>query len=416
MSKLAAFLSLTVFILPWTVHALSLDNLESRARDRNPQLREARQAWKTLDAQVISAGAWPDPTFSYIDERFPSGTAGVEAEAIRHYRVEQPVQFPGKLSREAEMKRHEALIAKNEYSALELEILGQVQEMAYQLYLTDRSTQLAQQSVDVLQSALRTSQARLAGGQTSAADVFMAQTELRRMEGLAFGQRQARVLAQIQLNSLLDQPTETPLDSVTPPPFKDLPQSLQDLLLLATAHSPWIQYGDHQTHHSETMLARSRLDYAPDFGLIAEREETSSGPAGRQLGVTVTFPLWVKRPWGNVKAAQEHLLETQARADERAAMVRRMVHMEFTEVHTHLIQAERYRDGIIPASESTLRVVRQQYASGQTDFLRFLEAFRAWLNAELDYENEIYHYAEHKAQLERWVGVALPPDEKGAVR
>ena len=75
---------------------LSLPDLLLKARDSNPDLLAARQSWKVKLANVSPARAWPDPTFTYIDEKFPSGMTGVDPEHIRHYRVEQMIPFPWK--------------------------------------------------------------------------------------------------------------------------------------------------------------------------------------------------------------------------------------------------------------------------------------------------------------------------------
>jgi len=172
----------------WAGEALSLPALLLRARDNNPEIIEARHGWKVKLEEVAPTRAWPDPTFTYIDEKFPSGVEGVGPLRMRHYRIEQMIPFPGKLTNDARMKYHEALIAEAKYRATTLNIFRDVRSRYYQLYLTDQLIALAQESVNVLKQTLSSAQARLAGGQSSTADVFMVQTELRRMENMLFEQ------------------------------------------------------------------------------------------------------------------------------------------------------------------------------------------------------------------------------------
>src|SRR5271167_4694821 len=101
---------------------LSLPELLLKARDNNLDVIAARQAWKVMQDEVAPMRAWPDPTFTYIDEKFPSGVEGVGPEHIHHYRIEQMIPFPGKLSNDARMKNHEALIAEAKYRATTLEV------------------------------------------------------------------------------------------------------------------------------------------------------------------------------------------------------------------------------------------------------------------------------------------------------
>jgi outer membrane protein TolC len=138
-----------------------------------------------------------------------------------------------------------------------------------------------------------------------------------------------------------------------------------------------------------------------------ERETATDGDAGRQIGIGVTFPLWLSRPWGLTKSANAHFLETDAMAQGMRNMVMKMVHMELTETNTHLTLARNYQKDILPTAQSNLKIVRQQYASGRGDFLRVLEAFRAWIETNNEYQEQLYHYSEHWSLLQKWVGIDL---------
>jgi cobalt-zinc-cadmium efflux system outer membrane protein len=387
--------------------ALSLSAVLLRARDNNPDIQAARQAWRAKEADIRPAGTWDNPTFSYTDENFPSGVAGVPTEKIRHYRIEQMIPFPGKLTGEARMKYHEALIAESEYRAKLLEVLRDVRMRYYQLYLTDQQILLAAQSVDILKDALRTAQARVGSNQSSTSDIFMAETELGKMNNALFEAQQARLLVQFQLNRLLKQSTDTPLGLAQPPELKDLPVALADLQTLAHRNDPSYLAAIHEIEHAQAMLTRTKLNYAPDFGLMYEREESPDGPAGRQIGISVSFPLWLQRPWGQVESAKAHILEAEANSQSMQDEVDQMVHMEFIETTTHLRLSRNFINAILPSAASNVKIARQQYASGQSDFVRMLEAFRSWIDVHDSYEEELYHYGEHWSELERWTGVDL---------
>lgn len=384
---------------------LVLKDLILKARERNPEVLSARQAWKVKRLDISASGSWPNPRLSYIDERFPSSNAGASTEKIQHYRVEQEIPFPGKLTSESKMKYHESLLASTEYRAKLLDVERDVRMRFYQIYLTDQKIDLAQQTLEVLRNAVQTAQSRMASGRSSASDVFMAQTELRKMENVLYTEQQARVIAAIELNTLLDQPTDTPLGPAAVTPLVDLPGTLEEFRQAAKRNAPQYLAAVHEINHSRAMQRRSRLDWAPDFGVMAEREVMPGGTAGRQLGVSLSFPLWARRPWYQAASAKEHISEAIASGRSMENMVLKMVHMEYVETQTHLGLARRYENGVLPAALSNLRVARQQYASGQGDFPRFLEALRSWLEAHNQYQEAVYHYAEHWTELGRWTGV-----------
>jgi len=216
----------------WAGEALSLPTLLLKARDNNPDLIAARHGWKVKLEEVAPTRTWPDPTFTYIDEKFPSGVAGVDPMPMKHYRIEQMIPFPGKLTNDARMKYHEALIAEATYRATTLNVFRDVRSRFYQLYLTDQLIALAQESVNVLKQTLASAQARLAGGQSSTADVFMVQTELRRMENMLYEQKQQRTLITIELDTLLNDPVEKELGTAQPPDLKEIQTGLPGIRIL----------------------------------------------------------------------------------------------------------------------------------------------------------------------------------------
>jgi hypothetical protein len=284
---------------------LSLHALLEAAKERNPDIKAARQSWKVVQAEISPANTWPNPTFTYVDEKFPSGMAGVDPAPVKHYRFEQMVPFPGKISGESRMKHHEALVAESTYRAKMNDVLSDVRIRYYQLYRTDQKISLAKQTVEALRSILQTAQSRLASGQSTTSDIFMAQMELRKMENMLFQEQQERTLAEIEINTLLDQPTDTKLGAAQPPELIDLPVSLGELQSLAKENNPQYQATKHETNHARAMISRNRLEYAPDFEFMYERESAPEGDAGRQIGVGITFPLWLSRPWGLAKSANE---------------------------------------------------------------------------------------------------------------
>ena len=408
MHRLFFLLSVGIAIYPaWGAETLSLEGLLAKARTHNPDVIAAAASWRSAKAAARPAGTWPSPTFRWAEERRPTGIPGMEGVPMRILGAEQMIPFPGKLTYEMRLKQHDAAAAQARYHDALLTLTRDVRRTYYQLYLTEQSIGLAEQSAAILKSVLGTSQARLASNQTSASDVFMAQTELRRMENMLFEQRQERLKIQAELNALLNQAADTPLGNASAPILRDLPYSLAELQAMARQQSPLLAESHEEKHHGKTMRARERLAFAPDFTVTAERETMNAGPDGRLIGVAMTFPLWLQKPWGDLKAAAAHEAEAEAMGNSRARRVERGIYQSWVETTTHLTMTRNYTQGILPAPHSSLNVTRQQYASGRADFLRFLEAFRGWVNAHLEYEQQLYKVGESWSELERWVGSDL---------
>jgi cobalt-zinc-cadmium efflux system outer membrane protein len=248
----------------------------------------------------------------------------------------------------------------------------------------------------------------------------MAQMESRRMENMVFEKVQSRRETEIELNTLLDMPLEKTWPATEPPPaLVNISLTLDEVQALAEENSPHYREAQHELNHSRAMLSRSRLEYAPDIGVMYEYQTAGegtrgTGPAGQQLSLSLSVPLWLKRPMALTAGANAHILESESVARAMTNMVRKMVAMEYTEIQTHTTLAKKIEDEILPAAQAALNTTREQYSAGRGDFLRLLEANRSWIGARVEYEEQLYHTLEHWSELERWVGAALPraPQEK----
>jgi|GEM_PF-2148825 outer membrane protein TolC len=403
------FAALFIAVLPaWASPVTtSLPDVLKQARENNPEILAARQTWEVARNQVTSVQSWPDPTFTYVDEEFPSGMPGIANQPVKHYRLEQPIPFPGKLYNEGKMKYHEAMLAREAYRMKVLDVVRETRMRYYQLYLTDQKIALAGEGVEMMKVLLVNAQSRLASGQGSASDVFMTQTELRRMENNLYEQQQQRLLIQTELNTLLNQPTDISWGILSAPELKDLPLTQAQAIQTARQNAPDYMSALHERDHASAMLARNKLHFAPDFGVMYEHETSGSRDPGHQVGISVTFPLWLQRPWADVRAAQAHVLEAQASGLAMQNEVLKKVQTEYIETRTSITLARNFTAGILPASQSSLAVARQEYASGQGDIIRLLSAYRSWLDAHNDYQDHLYRMAEHWSLLEAWIGIAM---------
>src|SRR5258706_10977582 len=109
------------------------------------------------------------------------------------------------------------------------------------------------------------------------------------------------------------------------------------------------------------MRSNDRTRFSCDFVLRWKKESADAGAAGRQIGVSVTFPLWLQRPIGLYRSAKEHLSEAEASSQAMRNMVLKNVHAEYTETNTYLTQARNYESSILPAAQSTLKIAQRQY-------------------------------------------------------
>lgn len=385
----------------------SLEEVLSEAREKNPDVRAAQGASSAAAARVSPAGTWPAPVLFYSREKSPGA-----AEGMNHFKAEQDIPFPGKLSNEEAMAHHEARLSESRSRAKGLEVAARARNAYVALYRSDRLIRAWTAGLEALRSALRSLEARVAGGSAPADEALSMRAEVGRMENDLWEEKQGRLLASIELNALLDRPVDAPWGMVQAPVLKELKGDLPSFLRRAEAQSPMFLAASHERNHASAMLSRARWEALPDFSLMFDHQTASGGMTGYEAGVGLKVPLWWSRPAGALREARAHVEETDASAEAMRNDVRRMVAMEFTEVHTHFEEARRYEADILPAAEGAFRLSLRRYESGRGDFTRMMEARRAWLEAERNYADQLAHFSEHWGLLESVVGASLDgPDE-----
>src|SRR5258706_15267316 len=102
-----------------------------------------------------------------------------------------------------------------------------------------------------------------------------------------------------------------PLGAAEPMALKELPVGLADFQKLARLNNPLYLSAMHEINHSRALRTHHALQFLPAFGAMHERETADAGPAGRQIGVSISFPLWLQRPIGLYRSAKAHLSEAE---------------------------------------------------------------------------------------------------------
>jgi outer membrane protein, heavy metal efflux system len=403
MSK-RSFLWLFIPVVLQAAEPAALPDVLGEAEARNPELAGARAAALAAEARVGPARTWPNPMLRHSREKLPDG------EKMSRWGAEQEIPFPGKLSAEGRMARHEAHGARARAEAKALEVRGRARALYHQLYRADRLIGFLEENIAVTKSLVRSMESRLAaGGMGGGGDVFTMQAELGRMEAMLFEETKTRDIRRVELNALLDRPVTGAIGATRAPVLADLPFSLEEALRRAEARAPLLAAARAEEGHAGAMSARARREFLPDVSVMYERIAAEGGMTGSEAGVGLSVPLWWGRPAGFRREARAHAAEAAALSRAMANDVRKMTAMEYHETEMHLGMARRYRDQVVPAAEAAWRLSRRRYESagsgmGAGDFARILQALQTLIAAQTEYHNQLYHFGEHWGYLEQWIG------------
>ena len=389
---------------------LSLDPLLLEARQNNPDIQAAFQAWQAAVSRAPQASALPDPMLRYT--LFGQSIETRLGPQRYKFSLAQTVPFFGKLPLKARIADSESRVMESRYRGVMDDVLLGVKEKFFTLLWLDGTLNRLEEEKDVLGHLIRVATAGYEAGKAGQQDILKAQLELTRIQDRLLEMRQSRRAAAAQLNALLYRPSDQEIPSLE---FAgELPDlgDREGLKAEARANRPEIALVEHVISRDRHRLDLANKNFYPDFQVMVEYVDISAGTsmdlrAGRDAwmaSVGVTIPLWR----GKLKAGRAEA-ETMLRSSRNtlAGVERRTearVHELYDEIETAREQYGLYKKVLLPQAEQTLKASEAGYRAGRVDFLTLLESQRMILTIRTGIARIYSEVWKGAARLERLIG------------
>lgn len=353
---------------------LTLNEALTRTLTHNPQLYQYRFTKEALNAQRQTRALRPALALELeVENVAGSGSNEGFDSAETTLALSSVIELGGK--RQARISYTDARInqAEWEQQATTLDVLGELTAIYIGSLATQANIRLAEESLGLSQSLLKTVKARSARGATSEAEVMRAQASVAR--------------AEIRLAALMEQFERQKVQLArfwgdTTPAFTGLEGSLFEFeenqgfeqLYARVETSPAIEVfaSEARIRDAEVTLARAggRSDLTWRAG-ITRFEET--GDSAFTAGLSI--PLFSnKRSSGEVKAA---LANRNAVDYARQDLLLRL-HAQLFEAYSlrkqSIAAAQKTENVVIPALENALKLTREAYENGRYRYLDLIAA------------------------------------------
>ena len=396
-----------------TNSTLVLDSLVQTVLTQNPELKSSFQEWEASKTRISPQEALPDPILGLNIMNLPVNSFALDQEPMTGKQISlmQPFPFPGKLSLKGDIARSESGIVLHRYRELKNQLIKRTKQAFYDLYYIDQALATVASNQELLKEFVEIAETRFGVGKGTQPDVLRAQVALSKMIDQELKLLQQREAVQARINTLLNEPADTPLGKSVALEPETWTTKLQMLIQRADSTSPVLAAWKTAIKQSGQKVDLALKDRYPDFSVgvaYTQRNELQNGMPGYDFVsamFNVKIPLYFNKKQD--KKVQETRIQQSSmeyRYQNIANTIEQKLQQSLTDLEKNQRLLELYKTGIIPQAEESLESSIAGYQNDKVDFLSLLDSELTLFQFRLDYHRFLADYHKSMAEIEALIG------------
>jgi cobalt-zinc-cadmium efflux system outer membrane protein len=394
---------------------LNVNQLVEEALQNNPEILAAKKRWEVYKERIPQVSAFEDPMFGFGIINLPTNFSFRDEDmTMKEFSLSQKFPFYGKRRLMREMAGKEAEAVFNEIQEKVNGIIKDVKTAYYELSHVYRTTEVTERNKRILEDFAKIAETRYAVGEGIQQDVLKAHVEVSKMvDELIMLEQKKRALG-AKLNTLLNRPTESPVNAPEEVVFQKLPIQIEEFQKTAVETNPTLKSMKKMIEAKEKAYDLAKKEYYPDLTArfaYGQRDRAPDGTDRRDMltgMIEVNIPIFYKSKQDRKVAealADVQVLEAQYRAmkNEVYFMITDMASM----IQRVEKQVELYKTGIIPQANLQISSAMSAYRVNKADFMTLLDSQMTLYKYELEYHLALTEYEKNLANLEAIVGKRL---------
>lgn len=384
------------------------------ALSQNAGVQAARKRIEAAAMRVPQAASLNDPQFSAnLWPFYPYVPQTAGGRVTTELMVSQEVPWKGKLEAQALAAMAELDMSRARLASAELEVVAEVKRAYYELYYSEQTLRITEESRKLLADVLEIANVRYVTGKTSQQDVLRLQAELSNVDVELVEARQQVENSQAALAELLHVSPETQFATIGQLDPQAIPRNLEALYQQAVVARPELHEQLAAIRRDRFQVDRARLDYYPDitygaqWGMMTTDRALAPSADGLDmvgLNVSCNLPVYRKRLNAGIREAEASMVASAREFDSLRDQTLREVKSLFAQARSQQEVAVLLRESIIPKTQQALEVSIREYEVGTTGFVQMVDNWRALLRVQLLLERTESQLQQTLASLERIVG------------
>jgi len=354
----------------------SLPVLREFARANHPSLAAARSQVEAGRAQLVGAGAYPNPEVEFLAGRTRARVPGAAAGAAHGVSVLQRIDNPWQRDARIAAARFGLESREAEARAFENDLLARLDQRYFDTLRRQAELRAALEDLELAATIRSKVAVRVDTGEAPRYELIKADTELLNAQKTAESARLRIAQAKAGLRALVGPalPEDFGVDGslVGNPVMPDF-EFLRDEML---ASNPELQRGAAEMRRAERQLELERLRRQPDVALKVA-EERDSEIRDTRVGVVVTVPLWDRRK-GPVAEAGALLARSRSELAGQELGLLQALEGAYRQYEIARNQVNALETGILREAEAAMKVAEAAYRFGERGILDYLDAQRVF--------------------------------------
>jgi len=383
-----------------------LDRIIDLALERNPAILGAQSAIEQNEGRQVQAGAYPNPTVGLqtADATIRDPSNGIRI-IERGVTVHQTVEWPGMRAARQDAAAAGLAGATIGLDEAKLNLIAEVKQAFYELLLAERTVDLLQQNLEIVQEVARIVRARVRSGEGPQFEAVKADVEVLKAKQEMTKAKNAVRVKLVGLDTLtagaLGPRYKVQGD------FRSLRDRLDPEQMAARdlSQHPILKRQGKLVEQAEFTVDKERQGRVPNVTLFGGYVR-EVGREAVVAGVSLPTPLWYRQQ-GHIAAA----LGTQRK--EEAELIRarndlaRAINQHAREAETAQEQILVYEEGLLKQAQEALRIAQLSFRQGASSLLDVLDAQRVQRQITVDYNLARFELSLALTRFERAVGGPL---------
>ncbi len=384
------------------------------AVEQNPELQSMRALVEADRERVREAGVLMDPEISVAYDFNPM----MSDSYLGRFSVSAMQMFPwfGSLEARRDLQRSTVEVNRLQVSSRELEILQEVKISWFDIAEIREQIRVTKETLELVRDLENLVEVRYETGRVGQTDILRIQMEEQRLKTRIADLEDQLNPMKARFNTLLNRDAFTDVETADEMSLQPLTRSEEELFALLRQQNPLFDGIAAERSGAEKQRRLAELDGRPGFGLGVEVMGRDFGPMSmfpdsRESIVgmaTVRIPLFRSRYDSQKRQADHQIrsLDLQYEQTENRLMADLQWALEEIRSSERLVLL--LDEELVPRAEQALRILSEEYATGNARFDELLQIQRELLDLEFERVEAAVKHNKAVAKIESLIGYSPP--------